>query len=155
MRTTYVDTNVLVRMHDHYQPEKMARAVQVLADEQRSGSPTISATVLGELYMSLVRPHRIHGERKLPLCTSHVEAEAIVLETARAFDVVDVGRSEILEALRLRGRFQLGYWDAVHLAAARAANCTKLLTEDVGSAPSIEGVVYENPFADLKPRRNR
>lgn len=155
MKSTYVDTNVLVRTVDIYQPDKRERALALLEEETRTGPPTISATVLGELYFALVRPVRIEGVKHPPLCASHGAAASIVLEAARHFTVVDVTQSEIVEAIRLRGRYQLGWWDAVHLAAARAANCTRLLTEDVGSAPSIEGVVYVNPFADLNAKPNR
>lgn len=144
---TFVDTNVLVRLYDRYQPAKRTRAATRLAAERRDGLPTVSPAILGELYAALVRPVRGHDGRLYPpLVATHEEAAREVRKAA-ALRVVTVQRGTMLEALRLRADYQLGWWDAVHLATAKEHGCTRMLTDDVPSRPAIEGVVYENPFA--------
>ncbi len=144
---TFVDTNVLVRLYDRYQPAKRARAATRLAAERRNGLPTVSPAILGELYLALVRPIRGRDGRVYPaLLATHEEASREVRKAA-ALRVVTVQRGTMLEALRLRAEYQLAWWDSVHLATAREHGCTRMLTEDLPSRPVIEGVVYENPFA--------
>jgi predicted nucleic acid-binding protein len=41
---------------------------------------------------------------------------------------------------------QLSFWDGLVLAAARAAGCDTVVTEDLDAGPTIAGVGIENPF---------
>ena len=54
-------------------------------------------------------------------------------------DVVD-------RALDLTQRYQIAYWDAAILAAARLGRCDTLLTEDLGDGQVYSGVRVANPF---------
>ncbi|MBI3180814.1 MAG: PIN domain-containing protein [Myxococcales bacterium] len=143
---TFVDTSFLLRLYDVYQPAKRQAASERWRKEAGDGLPTLSPAILGELYAGLMRPIPRGAERLPPLMPTHAEAARAVEEAAR-LRVVAVRRETVLEALRLRERHRLGWWDAVHLATACAAGCRRILTEDMPSAPVLEGVTYENPFA--------
>ena len=43
-------------------------------------------------------------------------------------------------------RYQLSFWDALIVAAAAQGRADVLLTEDLNSGQTIEGVRIENPF---------
>ena len=50
-------------------------------------------------------------------------------------------------AMALRERFQINYWDAAILAAARIAGCDTVYTEDLNDGQDYGGVRVVNPFA--------
>ncbi len=49
--------------------------------------------------------------------------------------------------MALRERFQISYWDAAILAAARIAGCRTVYTEDLNAGQDYDGVRVMNPFA--------
>jgi predicted nucleic acid-binding protein len=49
-------------------------------------------------------------------------------------------------ALRLKKRHQISYWDAAILAAAISAGCTTLLSEDLNTGEKYERVRVMNPL---------
>lgn len=52
----------------------------------------------------------------------------------------------VLHALALQARFQISYWDAAILAAARELGCDILYTEDLNHGQDYDGVQVINPF---------
>lgn len=51
-------------------------------------------------------------------------------------------------ALRARVRWQINYWDAAIVEAARALRCHELLSEDLQHGQDFDGVRVVNPFLD-------
>jgi len=51
-----------------------------------------------------------------------------------------------MAALDTRHRFQLSYWDAAIIEAARAAGCAEVLSEDLSDGQEYAGVRVLNPF---------
>jgi len=49
-------------------------------------------------------------------------------------------------ALTTRNRFQISYWDAAILEAARALGCEVVLSEDLSDGQDYGGIAVENPF---------
>jgi len=141
---TFVDTSVLLRVYDEVQPRKRARAKEVIAALQAGGPPTVSANVLGELFNGLVSPY-LHRGRKMPPMMSRDEATGR-MDFVLAFRTVSTTPEDIREALRLRKQYSFDWWDGVNHASAKAAGCDRVLTENVPSASTIEGIRYENPF---------
>jgi predicted nucleic acid-binding protein len=58
--------------------------------------------------------------------------------------VVDAALLE--QGWRIQDRYRLSFWDALIVAAARAASCRYLLTEDLQADQDLDGVVVVNPF---------
>jgi predicted nucleic acid-binding protein len=51
-------------------------------------------------------------------------------------------------ALVIKERYQTSYWDAAILAAAKAARCSQLLSEDLNHGQDYDGVIVVNPFLE-------
>jgi predicted nucleic acid-binding protein len=47
---------------------------------------------------------------------------------------------------KIQDRYKLSFWDALIVAAARQALCGYLLTEDLQSGQTLDGVLVVNPF---------
>lgn len=54
--------------------------------------------------------------------------------------------STVLTALQLRERFQVSYWDAAIIAAARDLGCHTIYSEDFSHGQDYDGVRVVNPF---------
>lgn len=139
---TFLDTSVLVWVHDSQDGRAQRRIIERLAREQQSGSPVVSSNVLAELYVALTR---VRGRKsKAPLLTREEAAEAVA--AAASYHVVPVTGADVLAAVSLRDRRQMSFWDALNLASALAHGCTRMLSCDAQSARVLEGIEYENPL---------
>jgi predicted nucleic acid-binding protein len=137
----FLDTNVLVYAIETGgpRPEKSA-AARALA---RREDVCLSTQVLGEFYRAVTSRRRAE-----PL--THDEAAAWVqLWKRHAVQSVTVPHVDL--ALELTGRYQLSYYDALVVAAARLAGCEVVFSEDLNAGQDYGGVRVENPFSS---RRN-
>lgn len=50
-------------------------------------------------------------------------------------------------AVHLHQRFQVSYWDAAILAAARQMGCRTVYSEDLNAGQDYNGVTVINPFS--------
>jgi predicted nucleic acid-binding protein len=137
--TTFIDTSILVWTQDSQDARSQARAIARLKVEGVTGVPTVSTNVLCEYYVALTK-----RRGREPLMSREDAADRV--RVATYFNVVSVQKEHVMDALRLREKYQLQFWDALNLATAKAAGCTLLLTADVQSAKAIEGVRFESPI---------
>ena len=114
-----LDTNVLVYGFDEAEPEKQARALDVVA-----------RVATGRL-----RP---------PLPADGVFRHVGLYE--RAFPVVALTPAVVLEAVRGLRDHAFSYYDAQIWAAARLNQIPVVLSEDLASGSTVEGVTFVNPF---------
>ena len=133
----FVDTNVLLYAASTSDIEagKSSIAKAVLDVEDL----VLSTQVLQEFYVQATRPTR---SDRLP----H-EAAVALIESWLRFRVVETNVALILNAMSTRARWQLSYWDAAIVEAARSGGCSVLLTEDLQPGMDFAGVRVENPFA--------
>ena len=75
------------------------------------------------------------------------DAELAVRDFA-LWPVVETSVSLVLEAIAIHQNHQLSFWDAMILAAAKAAQCSTLLTEDLSHNSRMENILVINPFVD-------
>ncbi len=134
---TFVDTNVLLYAvcageTDRAKAEK-ARSLL------RRDDLALSVQVLQEFYVQATRTTRTQ-----PL--THDEAVALINLWLR-FAIVPNSVPLLQNALRLKARYHIGYWDAAILAAAIGAGCSELLSEDLNPGQTYETVTVINPFA--------
>ena len=132
---SFIDTNVLLYAVSTVEDEAEKRAIarKLLATPEWG----ISVQVLQEFYVNVVRPPR-------PAMT-HADAVDAIREMLRRPTVAtDAGL--VLEGLRLMARYQLSYWDAAIVAAARALGAAVLYTEDLNDGQVYDGVRVTNPF---------
>jgi predicted nucleic acid-binding protein len=132
----FVDTSVLLYAisRDPAEQDKAKRARDIMAERDLA----LSVQVLQEFYVQATRASR-------PDPISHRQA-VLLIESFRRFQVQDLTSGIVLAALDARQRFQLSYWDAAIIEAARAAGCTHVLSEDLGDGQDYGGVQVTNPF---------
>jgi predicted nucleic acid-binding protein len=136
MIVRFVDTNILLYAisRDPVEQDKAKRANDVLADRDLA----LSVQVLQEFYVQATRVSR-------PDAIGHSQAVRLI-ESFRRFPVQDLTSGIMMAALDTRQRFQLSYWDAAIIEAARAMGCTQVLSEDLSDGQDYAGVGVTNPF---------
>jgi len=68
------------------------------------------------------------------------------MRTWLRFKVQETRLPVMINALEIKVRYGLSYWDAAIVAAARALGCRELLSEDMSHGREVEGVTISNPF---------
>jgi predicted nucleic acid-binding protein len=138
--TTFVDTNVLVYAASNSPADMPKRIIA----RQLLVQPGIgfSAQVLQEFYAVAVTKQR--------LGMTHDEALA-VLNSLAAFPVCPISRDLVLAAIDAKQRFQLSYWDAAILTAAKQMGCQTVYSEDFDHERDFDGLKVINPFAPILP----
>ena len=131
----FVDTNVLIYALDGADLKKQQAARVWRAELWKSGRGRISYQVLQEFYLKVTQ--------KWPSARGKARAEVRDLLAWRPV-AVDAGLLE--RGWRIQDRYQLSFWDALIVAAARSASCRYLLTEDLQADQDLDGVVVVNPF---------
>lgn len=131
----FVDSNVLIYAVDEANPKKHQAARLWRSELWKSRRGRVSFQVLQEFYANVVR--------KWPPAREQVQAEIRNLLTWRPVAV----DGELLEqAWKIQERYQLSFWDSLIVAAAKAASCQYLLTEDLQADQDLDGVLVVNPF---------
>ncbi|MCB9685792.1 MAG: PIN domain-containing protein [Alphaproteobacteria bacterium] len=134
----FLDTNVLVYLHDSDAPDKQRQARELVSELARERRAVVSTQVLQEFFVVVTRKLG----RPLPVA----EAEAQV----RRFATWPVARTDadlVLEAISLHRELPLSFWDALIVAAARREACDRVFSEDLGDGTTYAGVTVHNPFA--------
>lgn len=131
----FVDTNILLYAMSTASDEtaKRQRARELLAQPGWG----LSIQVLQEFYVNATRPPQP--------AMRHEDAEATILQLLLR-PVAECNAALVLEALRLKARYQLSYWDAAIVAAAMQLGATALYSEDLQAGQVFEGVRVVNPF---------
>lgn len=135
--TVFVDTHVLVYAKDTSETSKQAQAVLWLDHLWETRQGRLSTQVLSELYAV--------ASRKLSDYLPKTEARTY-LTSLLAWNPLIVDQRHIASAFRLEDRYGLNYWDALIVAAAEAAGCSHLLTEDLQNNQQLGSVLVINPF---------
>ncbi|HVS99058.1 MAG TPA: PIN domain-containing protein [Solirubrobacterales bacterium] len=133
----FVDTNILIYAisGDPEERGKAECASQILAARDLG----LSTQVLQEFYVQATRegrPGRLTYEQAAGLVASFMRYPVRAITTA----VVEA-------AIATHERFQISYWDAAILEAARSLGCETVLSEDLNDGQDYAGIVVENPFS--------
>lgn len=134
----FVDTNVLLYAISALDEEghKRSLALELLGD----GDLAISVQVLGEFYNQATRRSRKGA-------ITHEQALKFI-ESIGSFPVQPITLNVFRSAAAISHRFGLSYWDSAILAAARAAGCDAVYSEDMSSEQDYDGLRVINPFGD-------
>jgi predicted nucleic acid-binding protein len=135
----FLDTNILLYSLDlqPVQPAKTLLATQILA----STDLVLSVQVLQEFYVQATHPRR-------PDALPHDIAARLIQKWLR-FRIQENTVAVFQAALAIKERFQISYWDAAILAAAKAARCAEVLSEDLNHGQDYDGLLVTNPFFNL------
>ncbi|MEO1785711.1 MAG: PIN domain-containing protein [Pseudomonadota bacterium] len=134
MPNAFLDTNVIIyaATGKKNEPEKQAVAQRLLEEEDFG----ISVQTLNEFYSNMRKP-----KFSMPIDTIN-QWIANLLE----FDCTVVDTDIFFTASRLSERFEIPYYDAALLAAAKRHGAVIFFTEDLNHGQDYDGVQVINPF---------
>lgn len=138
-----LDTNVLVYGVGGRDPDKQARALDVLARVGRTGPSGPSAALPAQALAEFARV----GMRKLVPSLSADEVYGQIELYERVFPVLPLTPGVVLEAVRGVRDHSLAYFDAQIWAAAKLNQVPTVLSEDFASGSTVEGVTFVDPFS--------
>ena len=131
----FVDTNVLIYALDSTNPAKQEAAWLWREFLWKTSRGRISFQVIQEFYVNAMRIR--------PTAAVETRAEIRNLLDWRP---VTVDAAIVESGWKLQDRYRLSFWDALIVAAAKAAGCGYLLTEDLQAGQNLDGVKVLNPF---------
>ncbi|MGB9029524.1 MAG: PIN domain-containing protein [Acidobacteriaceae bacterium] len=131
----FVDSNVLVYWVDGTDPAKQQRASLWIEELWKNRSGRISFQVLQEFFFA--------ATKRKPEVVEKIRAEVRYLLD---WHPVSVDLPLLERAWKVQDRYRLSFWDSLIVAAAKAASCRWLLTEDLQPGQTLDGVTVVNPF---------
>ncbi|MCP5111832.1 MAG: PIN domain-containing protein [bacterium] len=132
----FVDTNILLYSISS-SPKESAKAATALAILEE-GDLSLSVQVLQEFYVQSTRPTKRNR-------ITHEQA-GLLIESFLRFPVQETTVALLQAAVTTSHRFQISYWDAAIIEAARLLGCRTVLSEDLNHGQSYGGVQVVNPF---------
>lgn len=133
----FVDTNVFLYALDRADLKKQqaARAWRDQLWKNRLGR--ISFQVLQEFYVKAIQ--------KCPGGRDEARAE---VKDLLAWQPVTVDAAILEQGWKPQDRYQLSFWDALIVAAAKSIGCRYLLTEDLQNNQDLGGIRVISPFVN-------
>jgi len=133
----FVDTNVLIYAHDLSAAAKHIRARDLLQELWESGDGCLSIQVLQEFYVNVTRKV---AKPLTPEIAAQIVADLSVWRVHRP------GVQDVLDAVRLQGRYRISFWDAMIVSSAIQLGCQTLWSEDLNPGQVYQGVTVRSPF---------
>jgi predicted nucleic acid-binding protein len=131
----FVDTNVFVYAYDPSDQRKQQRARELIRRIESSGIGVISLQVLQEFFWTATR--KLHIE---PMTSK------TILQSWGRFETVIPSQRTVYEAIDCMMIARLSFWDSLIIAAAEAARCAVVYSEDMNDQQTVRGVKIVNPF---------
>lgn len=131
----FFDTNVIVYSHYDGSPPKRDKARALMEEAFSDGTGVVSGQVLGETFVTLTKKIGIDPD-----------AAADEIAKYSGFKVVEISSSIVLRAIQIKIECQLSYWDSLIIAAAEAASCEIVWSEDLNDGQTYGSVTVKNPF---------
>ncbi len=131
----FFDSNVLVYIAINQDAAKKKVAIQLVASAIENQSGYISLQVLREVANCMFKRSNDSIEH--------------IRETLSGFDALDcLGESRDLldRAIEIKDEYGIQFYDAMIVAAAEAAGCETLYSEDMGDGQIYGGILIVNPF---------
>jgi predicted nucleic acid-binding protein len=132
----FVDTNILLYSISRDPAEARKRDIAIaLLDED---DLALSVQVFQEFYVQATRSTRSDA-------VAHEVAVGLIRTWLR-FKVQEITVPFMMGALQIKDAYELSYWDAAIIAAARGLGCREILSEDMSHGREYEGTIINNPF---------
>jgi predicted nucleic acid-binding protein len=133
----FLDTNVLIYAHDRSAGDKHLRAKELIQGLWQSGEGCLSIQVLQEFYVNAT------AKVARPLAPDTV---AQIIADLSVWQVHRPGVEDVLDAIRLQGRYQLSFWDSMIVASALQLGCQTIWSEDLNPGQVYDSVQMLSPF---------
>jgi len=133
----FVDTNILIYAHNADAGAKHERARSLVEELWRTRSGVLSTQVLQELAVNLRRKmgQSLGAKATRDIITDYLSWHVFVNNSA-----------SILEALEVAERYQISFWDALVIQAARVSGAQVLYSEDLSDGQMYGSVRVVNPL---------
>lgn len=136
-RPQFVDTNILIYAHDGSAGDKHTQARELIRSLWQSGAGCLSVQVLQEFYVNVTQ--------KVARPLTPDEAAEIIADLS-VWQMHRPGAEDVLDAIRLQGRYQISFWDAMIVSSALQLGCEQLWSEDLAAGQTYDTVRVTNPF---------
>jgi predicted nucleic acid-binding protein len=141
MSAEFFDSNIFIYAADLASPAKRAIAWQLVRDALHSKEGRISFQVIQETLSVITRKF----DPPVPADDARRLMETIMVPMWRVMP-----SQQLYErALEIQARYLFRFYDALIVAAALNAGCSRLLSEDLQHGQRIEGLTIQNPFIGL------
>jgi len=134
----FIDTNILVYAFADTGDQRHVEALALVESLMDGQNAVLSVQVLKEFYSVVTAKIR----RPLP----RREALAVIKDLRHACRVVDDTLPQLDRALDLAATHNFSIWDASVIAAAEAAGCRELYTEDLAHGTLVGKIHITNPL---------
>ena len=135
----FIDTNIFVYCFDRTKPAKQVRALSLVDKALSDHSGSISYQVVQE-FLNV-------ASRKFQPPMSRAEAWRYVEIVLGPLCEIYASLPLYQEALSIRDETGYSFCDALIVAAAAAANCRFVYSEDLQDSRVVRGLEIRNPFA--------
>jgi predicted nucleic acid-binding protein len=133
----FLDTNVLVYVHDKSAGKKHEQAKALIQKLWDSENGCLSVQVLQEFYVTITQ------KVAQPLS---IESSKRIIEDLALWKVYAPEAKDVLGAIDLQQRYVLSFWDAMIVWSAAQLACNIIWSEDLNPGQVYEGVQLLNPF---------
>lgn len=135
-----VDTNVLVYFVDNDEPEKRAKAIDLLDRLAAQNDETVLLWQVTAEFLSCLRRWENQGRIDRQELLGNLNRVRSMLRC------VLPSENSLEKSLDLSLKYSLSHWDSMLLAACIDANVHTLYSEDLGHRTIYESVAVVNPF---------
>lgn len=133
----FVDSNVLVYLHDRSAGSKQSRAREIVDELWESRRGCLSIQVLQEFYVNVTR--------KVPRPLSPETARG-AMDSLSVWTLHHPRFADLIAASEVQERYQISFWDGMIVRSAVALSCGVIWSEDLNDGQVYEGVRVVNPF---------
>ncbi len=134
----FLDTNIFVYSFDSSAPKKAAQARKLIRKAIETRSGIVSYQVVQEFFNVALR--------RFAKPMNSGDAEQYLATTFRPLLAVHSSLALFSDALRLRDRYRMNWYDALIVASAIDGGCQLLYSEDFQDGQEMGGVTISNPF---------
>ncbi len=134
----FFDSNVLVYIAINQDTVKKKVALQLVASAIENQSGYISLQVLREVANCMFKKSN-----------DSIEHIRETLSGFDALDCLDESRDLLDRAIKIKDEYGIQFYDAMIVAAAEAAGCETLYSEDMGDGQIYGGIHIVNPFKNV------
>jgi predicted nucleic acid-binding protein len=134
----FLDTNIFVYSFDQASPAKVKRASQLIRQALGTGRGVVSYQIVQEFFNVALR----RFEKPMAIA----DAQQYLTMVFRPMLAVHSSHSLYAKALDIASRYRFGWYDSLVVAAASAAECSILFSEDLQDGFELGDLRIENPF---------
>ena len=137
----FLDTNIFVYTFDSSQPEKKARARELVSRALRDSTGVVSSQVVQE-FLNV-------ATRKFEEPLTHRDCLEYLDNVLAPMCDIFASMELYHDSLEVQERWQMSFYDSLIVNAALVSGCEQLCSEDLQHGQRIKELTIDNPFRGL------